>query len=39
MITLKNFLVATDFSEPSDAALTYAQALITACRAASSGSG
>ena len=27
MITLKNILVATDFSEPSDAALTYARAL------------
>lgn len=27
MITLKNILVATDFSEPSDAALTYGRAL------------
>jgi len=27
MMTLKNILVATDFSEPSDAALTYGRAL------------
>src|SRR3954468_10524115 len=27
MITLKNILVATDFSEPSDAALAYGRAL------------
>lgn len=27
MITLRNILVATDFSEPSDAALTYGRAL------------
>ncbi len=27
MITLKNILVATDFSEPSDAALRYGRAL------------
>ena len=27
MITLKNILVATDFSEPAEAALTYGQAL------------
>ncbi|MGH9141151.1 MAG: universal stress protein [Vicinamibacterales bacterium] len=27
MITLKNILVATDFSQPSDAALTYGRAL------------
>ena len=29
MITLKNILVATDFSEPSDAALTYGRELAT----------
>ena len=28
MITLKNILVATDFSEPAEAALTYGQALV-----------
>ena len=30
MIALKNILVATDFSEPSDAALTYGRALARA---------
>jgi nucleotide-binding universal stress UspA family protein len=33
MITLKNILVATDFSEPSDAALTYGRALARAFKA------
>jgi nucleotide-binding universal stress UspA family protein len=33
MITLKNILVATDFSEPSDAALTYGRALARTFKA------
>lgn len=34
MITLRNILVATDFSEPSDAALTYGRALARSFKAA-----
>jgi nucleotide-binding universal stress UspA family protein len=33
MITLKNILVATDFSEPSEAALTYGRALARTFKA------